>query len=161
MYMVPRIETLSAKKLIGKRLTMSYSANKTFELWRSFLPHRKKIHNCVSSDLYSVQTYPPSFFDNFSPDTEFEKWAAVEVADFVDVPDDLLKFNLPGGLYAVFVYKGLPGAASKFFQYILGDWLPNSDYKPDDRPHFELLGAKYKNDDPDSEEEIWIPIKRK
>ena len=38
---------------------------------------------------------------------------------------------------------------------------PNSDYKPDDRPHFELLGAKYKNDDPDSEEEIWIPIKRK
>jgi len=31
----------------------------------------------------------------------------------------------------------------------------------DDRPHFEVLGDKYKNADPDSEEEIWIPIRTK
>lgn len=29
-------------------------------------------------------------------------------------------------------------------------WLPNSDYLLDDRPHFELLGDKYKNNDPNS-----------
>jgi AraC family transcriptional regulator len=34
-------------------------------------------------------------------------------------------------------------------------------YFLDDRPHFEILGDKYKNGDPDSEEEIWIPIKQK
>jgi AraC family transcriptional regulator len=28
----------------------------------------------------------------------------------------------------------------------------------DDRPHFEVLGEKYKNNDPTSEKEIWIPI---
>jgi len=27
--------------------------------------------------------------------------------------------------------------------------------------HFELLGEKYKNNHPDSEEEVWIPIKEK
>jgi len=123
------------------------------------MPYRKKIHNCVSSDLYSLQTYPPCFFDNFSPNTEFEKWAAIEVVDFIDVPGDLLTFNLPSGLYAVFVYKGLPSAASDTFQFILGTWLPNSNYNLDNRPHFERLGEKYKNDDPNSEEEIWIPIK--
>jgi len=31
----------------------------------------------------------------------------------------------------------------------------------DNRPHFEVLGEKYKNGDPESEEEIWIPVKEK
>jgi len=67
---------------------------------------------------------------------------------------------LPGGLYAVFEYKGL-STDNSIFQYILGTWLLNSDYDLDDRPHFEVLGDKYKNNDPTSEEEIWIPIKTK
>jgi AraC family transcriptional regulator len=70
-------------------------------------------------------------------------------------------FELPGGLYAVFLYRGDARSASVFFQYIFGTWLPNSGYEPDDRPHFEVLGEKYKNNDPDSEEQIWIPIKYK
>lgn len=157
--MLPRIETLSPKKLVGKRLTMTFSNNKTFELWRSFMPYLKEIRNCVSPDLYSLQIYPPSFYENFNPNTEFEKWAAIEVTDFADVPGNLLTYNLTGGLYAVFLYKGLPGAASETFQFILGTWLPESVYSLDNRPHFELLGEKYKNDDPNSEEEIWIPIR--
>lgn len=32
------------------------------------------------------------------------------------------------------------------------------EYKPN---HFEILGEKYKNNDPLSEEDIWIPIKRR
>ncbi|EPE83362.1 GyrI-like small molecule binding domain protein [Leptospira noguchii str. 1993005606] len=40
--------------------------------------------------------------------------------------------------------------------YIFQEWLPNSGYKL--KPHFELLGSKYKNNDPTSEEEVWIPI---
>jgi AraC family transcriptional regulator len=69
-------------------------------------------------------------------------------------------YVLPGGLYAVFDYKGL-NTDNSIFQYILGTWLPGSDYVLDNRPHFEVLGDKYKNNDPNSEEEIWIPIKTK
>ncbi|MFT5513068.1 MAG: AraC family transcriptional regulator, partial [Bacteroidia bacterium] len=49
----------------------------------------------------------------------------------------------------------------KTFGYIFGEWIPNSIYDIDSRPHFEILGDKYKNDHPNSEEEIWIPIKEK
>ncbi|TQE66329.1 GyrI-like domain-containing protein [Leptospira noguchii] len=42
--------------------------------------------------------------------------------------------------------------------HIFQEWLPNSGYKLEHRPHFELLGSKYKNNDPTSEEEVWIPI---
>jgi AraC family transcriptional regulator len=31
----------------------------------------------------------------------------------------------------------------------------------DNKPHFEIMGDQYKNEDPDSEEELWIPIKKR
>jgi AraC family transcriptional regulator len=156
-----RIETIPQKKLIGKRMTMSFSNNKTAELWKSFMPRRKEIQNNIATELYSIQLYAPLFFDNFNPTTEFEKWAAMEVTDFDTIPADMETFTLPGGLYAVFLYRGAASAATDTFQYILGTWLPSSEYIVDNRPHFEILGEKYKKDDPDSEEEIWIPVRLK
>jgi AraC family transcriptional regulator len=159
--MLPRIETLPDKKLIGKRITMSFSYNKTGELWRSFMPGRKKIANVAGTDLYSVEVYPPLFFDPFNPGAEFEKWAAVEVTDFDAVPDGMETMNLPAGLYAVFIHKGPASAGPQTYQYIFATWLPGADFLLDDRPHFALMGEKYKGEDPESEEEIWIPIKPK
>lgn len=158
--MTPRIETINEKKLVGKRLTMSYANYKVGELWKSFMPGRKDILNNLSSDLISLAIYKPTHFEDFHPTNEFERWATVEVADFDKVPNEMEAFVLPGGLYAVFNYKGLNNDNS-IFEYILGTWLPGSDYVLDNRPHFEVLGNKYKNNDPASEEEIWIPIKRK
>ncbi len=156
----PRIETIKDKKLIGMRLTMSLADNKTSELWSCFMPSRRALLNNLWDDLISMQIYSPCYFTNFTLTNEFEKWATMEVSNFDDVPKDMETFILSGGLYAVFDYKGLP-TDSSIFQYIFGSWLPNSDYDLDDRPHFEVLGNKYRNNDPNSEEEIWIPIKTK
>ncbi len=156
-----RIETLPEKKLIGKRMVMSFSNNLTRDLWRGFMPRRKEIQNNIGTDLYSVQIYPPMFFRNFNPKTEFEKWAAIEVTDFGTIPTEMESFILVGGLYVVFDYKGAASAAGSSYQYIHTEWLPNSSYELDARPHFDILGEKYKNDDPESEEELWIPIKPK
>ena len=79
--------------------------------------------------------------------------------DFEQVPEGMETFILKGGLYAVFLYHGAASAAEGTFRDILGIWLPGSAYCLDDRPHFEILGEKYKNESPDSEEELWIPIK--
>ncbi|WP_316785222.1 GyrI-like domain-containing protein [Pedobacter frigiditerrae] len=158
--MTPRIETLSEKKLVGMRLTMSFADYKIAELWRSFLPRRKEIINNLTDDLISLVVYKSDHFTDFSPTNQFERWAAVEVIDLENVPIGMESFVLPSGLYAVFNYKGLNTDPS-IFQYILGTWLPNSNYILDNRPHFEVLGEKYKNNDPTSEEEIWIPIKTK
>jgi AraC family transcriptional regulator len=157
--MQPVIKTLVSKNLIGLRLKMSLTDNKTNQLWQSFMPRRKEIKNTISGNLYSMQVYPPLYFTNFNPSAEFEKWAAAEVSGFDIVPAGLETILLSGGLYAVFLYKGAADKAPQTFQYIFGDWLPNSKYIPDNRPHFELPGEKYKKDDPESEEEIWIPIR--
>lgn len=157
--MVPIIQTISPKKLIGLRLTMSFAHNRTADLWRSFMPRRKEIANTVGTDLYSLQVYKEDFFENFNPTAEFEKWALIEVSDFDTVPEGMETFVLSGGLHAVFHYKGNPANGAEVFRYILQDWLPQSDYQLDNRPHFEVLGEKYKNGSDDSEEEIWIPVK--
>ena len=158
--MIPRIESCGEKKLAGRRLTMSFLNNRTGELWRNFMPERKKITNNLTTDVISMQIYKPSHFEHFDPGREFEKWAAVEVSDFDNIPDGFETFILASGLYAVFDYKGSSDDNS-IFQYIFQTWLPASGYILDDRPHFEILGEKYKNQHPDSEEEIWIPLKKR
>jgi len=156
--MIPKIIELKEKKLVGKRLKMSLSNNKTAELWASFMPKKREIESKVSNDLISLQIYPFTYFSEFKPTNEFEKWASVEVSNFENLPKDLETLDLEAGLYAVFNYIGLSNNP-EIFQYIFGVWLPSSEYLLDNRPHFEVLGEKYKNNDPNSEEEIWIPVK--
>lgn len=119
-----------------------------------------EIKSTVSTDLISVAIYDPHYFVQFNPANTFTRWAAMEVAELEQLPDGMEGFILKGGMYAVFDYKGLNTDFS-IFQYIYGTWLPASEFELDDRPHFEVLGANYKANDPNSEEEIWIPVKRK
>lgn len=160
--MYPRIVSLPEKKLIGRSLKMSFIQNRTAELWRSFMPDRNKIKNRLTADFYSLQIFDKPFeHKKFNPNTEFVRWAAMEVSDFRDIPSNMQSYTLKGGLYAVFIHTGLPSDFKKTFDFIYNVWLPQSEFELDKREHFELLGDKYKNDDPNSEEEIWIPLKLK
>ena len=156
-----RIEILEEKKFIGKRIIMSLNENKTKELWQSFMPRRKEIKNNIGTDLYSIKIYNDKYFNAYNPNMQFSKWAAVEVSNFSIVPEGMETITLTGGLYAVFHYKGSSNMGDEAFKYIITEWLPASDYCLNNRPHFDVLGEKYKNDSPDSEEELWIPVRLK
>ena len=157
-----RTETIAEKKLVGKQLTMRFAEDKTVALWQSFMPRRREIQNNLNQDLISLQLFGPDFnFEKFDPQMPFVKWAAVEVPDFSTVPEGMETLILPAGLYAVFLHRGAAATAPQTFQYIFGTWLPASEFELDNRPQFEVLGAKYQNNSPASEEEIWIPVKPK
>ncbi len=158
--MDPKIEILLEKKLIGTRITMSLVNNRTGELWQNFMPRRNEIKKNIGTEFYSVRNYGHLYFENFNPNNTFEKFAAIEVSDFNIVPDGMETYILVSGLYANFHYIGL-NTDTKIFEYIYGTWIPNSIYILDNGPHFEILGDKCQNNDPNSEEEIWIPIKLK
>ena len=157
----PRFEHSGEKTLVGKRKVMSLTEDKTFELWKCFMPASSKIEEKVGTLFYSIVVYPRDYFKNFNPHATFEKWAAVEVASRASVPVEMESIVIPEGPYAVFVHKGTASAGAGTFQYIFGTWLPASDFLIDNRPHLAVMGESYGQDDPDSEEEIWIPIKLK
>ena len=156
--MTPKIVEIQEKKMLGMHLEMSLVNNKTGDLFRRFMPRRKEIANTVSNGTYALQQYD---FKSFTPQTIFEKWACVEVNDFNSIPNEMEIFIIKSGLYAVFIHKGTTKGFMKSMQYIVQDWLPNSSYTIDNsRPHFEYLGNKYVGpNNPNSEEEVWIPIR--
>lgn len=155
----PGIEEIAEKILVGKRIITSLSDDKTTALWRSFMPHRKQIKSTKNNNLYSVQLYHANYFTAFDAAHTFQKWSAVEVTDVSAIPQDMEVLMIPAGLYAVFPYKGLSTDPS-IFNFIFREWIPFSDYVLDHRPHFEVMGEKYRNNDPLSEEDIFIPLKR-
>lgn len=155
--MEPRIEWIAERKIVGKRMIMSLAGFQPAKLWSSFMPGRESILNRIGTDLLSVSIYKPGYFSDFSPANTFEKWAAVEVSGFDSVPEGMERFTIPEGSYAVFDYKGA-GDDNRIFSFIFGEWIPSSEYEVDNRPHFEVLGPKFRNNDPGSEEEIWIPV---
>jgi AraC family transcriptional regulator len=158
--MFSRIETIAEKKMAGKPASMSLIQNSTGSLWAGFMPKLKEIKNRVSSGLYSLQVYPDDYFRNFNPAASFTKWALTEVSSCDELPEGISSFLLPAGNYAVFIHKGDSTRFPQTLQLIFNEWLPVSGYLLDNRPHFELLGERYKNNDPESEEEVWIPIRQ-
>jgi AraC family transcriptional regulator len=162
--MRPEITTVGPLKLIGMRIRTTLAENRTAELWRAFMPRKGEIGPSLANNLlYSVEIYERGLDpQNFNEATAFEKWAAVAVTDFGRIPEGLESITLAGGEYAVFVHRGTWAEFSRTSRYIFGDWLPASGYQLDDREHFEVMGEKYFGPaDPNSEEEIWVPIKKR
>lgn len=158
----PDIITIKEKKLVGMKIRTSISEERTFELWSSFKPRIQEISHRKSNEFYSVQIFDENLeFSQFTPQTYFEKWAAVEVEIDKDLPDDFELFHLAAGKYARFIHQGPPDKFPETSKYIFGHWLPNSEYELDNRPHFEIMGETYQIDHANSEEEIYIPIQVK
>jgi AraC family transcriptional regulator len=156
-----RLETIPTKHFVGNASRMSLASDTTRQLWHGFMPFRKDIFNVVGTEYFCLQEYEPDYFQEFDPKKEFIKWAAMEVFDLSQIPNGMRSLTLEGGLYAVFLHKGTAAEAATIYMYIFNTWLPTSGYVLDNRPQFQIMGEKYKNDDPNSEEEIWIPVKPK
>ena len=157
--MKSRIIDFNGAILAGIKIQMSLANNQTTKLWRQFIPIKMELPELKSTELYSVEIYPEDYFLNFSPAKEFEKWAAAPVTVAFEPEGPIQILEIPKGLYAVFLYKGLSTEAHLAYRYIFEEWMPKSTYQVDNRPHFAVMGEKYRNDDPDSEEELWVPVK--
>ncbi len=152
------VEFLDEMKLVGVSSKMNLLNNKTHELCMSFMPRQKEIKNRVSNNLISMQVYEFDYFKHFKPENNFIKWAAVEVLDVNTLPNGFESFIIPKGNYAVF-NPDSGKAENSFLEKIFTQWLPNSGYAVDGRPHFEMITTL--SDLPaDYQEVIFIPVFR-
>lgn len=151
--MQPKIVTLTEKKVVGMQSKMlMHQYENIIKLWKSFMPKKHELKNTINQELIAIQDYPD--FGNL--ETSYNIWACVEVSNLSDVLSDMEGFTIPKGEYIKVLHKGMD--AGKTYQRIMTEWLPNSGYAIDDRPHFQVMGDKYKNGSPDSEEDFYIPV---
>ncbi len=158
--MIPKIVNTKERKLIGLKTETCLADDKTTQMWQEFMPRRHEIKNNEDTGFYSVHVHNDNItLENFTEDVIFEKWAAVEVADFNDIPIKMFPYTLRAGMYAVFIHKGSASTFPKTMDYIMQVWLPDSEYKLDTRDIFTIMGEKYHGPyHPKSEEEVWIPV---
>lgn len=159
----PRITTISDKLLIGATTKTSLAESGMFKAWQQLMPRRKEIKNAIGTDLYSIQVYDTAYsYNDFTLETPFTYIGGIEVTNHNTIPENLKAITLQGGMYAVFTHKGDKIAFRKTMDYIHLNWLPKSKYQLDNRNHFEVLGTKYLGEgNPNSEEDVWVPIKIK
>lgn len=158
--LLPQIKMISDKQFVGMSQKMSLVTDSTGVLFSTFMPRKKEILNVANSNVIDLRVYNEDYFLKFNPTAEFVKYVLVECNPILEIPDGMEVYDFVGGEYAVFKYKGLASDKS-VYEYIYTEWLPNSKYSLDNRPHFEVLGPKTKLNDPNSEEEIWVPIMSK
>lgn len=157
--MKPEIKNIQAKKTIGFSIKTTMSNDQTIKIWQQLMPRLKEVKNAVSADLFSLQVYNGETFEEFTPTTEFTKYALVEVKNYDFIPEGFETFEIPAGDYAVFIHKGTSVEFFRTSQYIYGEWLPKSKFKLDKKPHFAVMGDKYfGHENPESEEEVWVPV---
>lgn len=141
---------------------MTLANDTTVRLWKTLMPRRREISNRLTNDYISMQVYSKPglrITEKFSPETRFDKWAAVEVADFSEVPDGMQTYLLGGGRYAVFLHRGPASQFLATLRFIYGEWLPASGYAVDDREHFEVLQEGWNPLDEQGQEHVFVPIR--
>ncbi|WP_109681200.1 GyrI-like domain-containing protein [Xanthomarina spongicola] len=158
-----RIEQIKDRCVVGIKANMTIQTiqQETGNLARQFMPRRHEVASRVGKLVFSIQNYGNLKMKDVTPQTRFEKWLGVEVSNINHIPEGMETFILEAGTYAVFSYKGSIEDFPKSRQYIFQEWLPNSMYQLDNRAHFEELSENYSKDLQNTEEDIWIPIKKR
>ncbi len=154
----PRIERVSPIHIVGEKVSNSIQHDITFDLWKNFIPKINQIPNRVGDHFVSMQHYDKDFFQQFSTERSFEKWAAVQVSELPNTDSTFLHYTIPEGFYAVFTRDGSLESRQVFY-HMYTIWLNNSCYEIDNRPHFEILDKDYKVNE-NEKEEVFIPIRK-
>ena len=136
--------------------------NEIGRLWGRFNrfwdEHQAEIRHVVDGNVgYEVHIEPV----DYSETKCFYVMVGVEVSDLADLPLELSVKVLPAGTYAVFTLRG-PEIASNWPDAIYKGWLPQSGYEEAHKATIERYdGDRFKGvDDPDSELEIWVPVRK-
>ena len=86
----------------------------------------------------------------------------MEATGFDHTPEGMCTRVFPTQRYAVFTHKGSLINLKATFDYIYGTWVPKADYELAGTDDFEYYDDRFKGmDDPNSEVDIYIPIKEK
>jgi AraC family transcriptional regulator len=149
----PKITSKPAFSVVGMKYRGKNEQNEVPQLWDQFMTREGEIKEKLDPNVcYGVM-------DNFDENSgEFDYVAAFEVEGEVEIPEGMVKWEVPEQTYAVFTCT-LP-TIREAYQYAYKSWLPGSGYQRAADPEFELYGQDFDHRDPNSPMYLYIPVKK-
>jgi AraC family transcriptional regulator len=152
------ITSIEPRLLSGQKIWTSIASQETSKLWRPFRQAIREMVGLSPTKFYSIDRYGKEMTKgDFTVDIQFEKCAAI-TEEISSCPPGFEEIRLEGGLYAVFSHHGSIAKFQSTLQEFMMNWLPKSNYRLDDRAHFETFDQTYDPFAEDSVELVHIPI---
>jgi AraC family transcriptional regulator len=150
--MEPRIVDHPAFTVVGMKVRGKNENNEIPQMWEALNPRMHEIQDMLGDDVaYGISA-------NMDEQTgEFDYIAGFEVGRIQEIPAGMVRFDVPGGKYAVF-RTTLPRLGETFL-HAYRTWAPQSGYQLTGGPDFELYGEEFDPHDPDSEFEVYVPVR--
>ena len=147
-----KIVERGAFTVVGLKYRGKNENNEIPQLWRVLGLRTGEIENLADNTAaYGISAN----MDKES--SEFDYIAGFEVSSTEGLPEGMVAFEVPGGRYAVFTTT-LPKIGETFHN-AYDTWLPQAGHRLTSGPEFELYDDQFDPQDPDSEFDLYIPIK--
>jgi AraC family transcriptional regulator len=147
-----KIVERGAFTVVGLKYRGKNENNEIPQLWRVLGPRTGEIENLADDTAaYGISA-------NMDKESgEFDYIAGFEVSSTEGLPEGMVAFEVPGDRYAVFATT-LPKIGETFHN-AYETWLPQAGHQLTGGPEFELYDEQFDPQDPDSEFDLYIPIK--
>lgn len=157
----PRIVEMPDKWLAGIETSTNTTKDRNIsKAWKGLQEVCSNTPGLVDNGpAYGLELYEPGAKHR---DGTFIYLASIEVAAAAALSHGVTARHVPGGRYAVFTHRGSTEMLGETFGYIYSEWLPASgETLRDAERHsfdFEYYDSRYKEGDPDSELDIYVPL---
>ena len=150
--MEPKIVNREAFTVVGIKYRGTNEQNEIPQVWQALMPRVPEIKNITKPDVaYGIS----GNLDQASG--EFDYVAGYEVSAVEDIPEGMVRWEIPAGAYAVFSTT-LP-AIGETFTHAYKTWLPQSGHQATGGPDFELYDRHFDPQNPNSTFDLYIPLK--
>jgi len=156
--MKTRMEAREPFIVMGLEAQNALEGEAMMELWTKFFSLHEKLPEPVNNSFYGIY-YPGEKFDPATMQG-YNYFVGLEVKEQVELPEGLQMHKVPGGNYAVFEYVGPVQEIGKAYEYIYGEWLATTNYKPASLEMFEVYDERFQEDSKESVVEIWVPVQK-
>ncbi len=156
--MTPKIVEMGEMKVIGLKCQTTMKENTIPQLWGQFNTNCNRVPN-RTDDKFALGVCPYVDMEHFDENTPFEYITGLAVTTFDNVPEDMVAYTIPAAKYAVFTHKGALDTLQDTYNQIFGTALSENGLELDSKDQIELYDERFKWGEPDSEFDIYIPVK--
>ena len=155
----PVIVELEAMDVVGIQTLFSMKCNLIPELWERFGSRMQEIKNVARKDVAVEVSYD---MQGTPEEQTFFVLAGLIVESYDELPEGMTHKHVPAHKYAMFTHYGPISRIYETYDHIYNELLPNSAYDIDEAAcTIEWYDERFKMESPDSEYDIYAPVKDK